>query len=223
MLPVGPLARLTVPGSPRWAYSTIAADLCGPWRRVSAQVLDHGLPARPAGPRRTRTGTKLVRAGAELVEEAIYADGEWLPAQPAVPPLRALLDRAAGEEALEALVSALDRLAGVEEPPVQPDAPEGWTVPSWAPMRTIISGTTPPPLRWSPPAGGHRRPELAALRPQPRPARLVGIPRGAPPIRREMSVHKGGHGAFPVTRRCHRIRRTGAIRGPVLRHRLSTL
>jgi hypothetical protein len=188
-LPVGALARLVSPEAPRWAYSTLAADLVGPWcrePRVSAEVLDHGLPSRPAGPRKVKTGSRLTRVGGDLVDVPIYRDGEWLPAQPAVPPLRALLDLAAGEGALEALVTVLDGLAGVEEIPLEPDAPEGWTVESWAPMRTVLSGQTPPPLRWSAPAGGARRPELAALRPETRPERLVGVPRSAPPISRAL-------------------------------------
>lgn len=189
VLPVGALSRLVSPGAPRWAYSVIAADLTGPWRReprVSAAVLDHGLPARPAGPRKVKVGSKLTRVGGDLVDVPIYADGEWLPAAPAVPPLRALLDRAAGDGALEALVTVLDGLAGVEEAPIEPDAPAGWVVDGWAPMRTVLSGQTPPPLRWSAPAGGARRPELAALRPESRPVRLVGVPRSAPPISRAL-------------------------------------
>jgi hypothetical protein len=189
VLPVRALARLVTPEAPRWAYSVIAADMTGPWRRelrVSAVVLDHGLPARPAGPRKVKTGSKLTRVGGALVEEPVYSDGEWLPAAPAVPPLRALLDVAAGEGVLEALVAVLDGLAEIAEIPIEPDAPEGWTVESWAPMRTVLSGQTPPPLRWSAPAGGARRPELAALRPQDRPERLVGVPRSAPPISRAL-------------------------------------
>jgi hypothetical protein len=189
VLPVGALARLVSPEAPRWAYSTLAADLCGPWRReprVSAEVLDHGLPARPAGLRQVRTGTRTVKTPGGLVEEPVYADGEWLPAQPAVPPMRGLLDLAGTDGALEALVTVLDGLAGVEEVPVEPDGPEGWVVDRWAPMRTILSGQVSPPLRWSAPAGGHRRPELAALRPESRPKRLVGVPRSAPPISRQL-------------------------------------
>jgi hypothetical protein len=189
VLPVAALARLTAPGSPRWAFTVLAADLCGPWRRVprvSAEVLERGLPARPAGPRKIFTGTKLVKTPGGPIDQPVYRDGEWLPAQPAVPPLKGLLDLAGTGGALLTLVEFLDGLAGVEDVPVEPDAPEGWTVESWAPMRTILSGQVPPPLRWTAPAGGHRRPELAAIRPDARPVRLVGVPRSAPPIFREL-------------------------------------
>lgn len=60
--------------------------------RVGAEVLEHGLAARPAGPQKVKSGSKLTRAGGEIIERPIYIDGEWLPAQPAVPPLRRLVD-----------------------------------------------------------------------------------------------------------------------------------
>lgn len=188
VLPVRPLAALVRPGSPRWAYAVLAADLCGPWRsapRVGDELLDRGLPARPERPSRVLDGYRDTRTSAGVVREPLYRDGPLLPAQAAVPPLRPVLKRAETEEALLALVQHLDALAGVQEPPTEPDAPEGWTAPSWAPMRSIISGQEPPPLRWEAPSRATGRPELAALRPRTeRHPRLIAMPRSAPPVLR---------------------------------------
>ncbi|WP_299957458.1 hypothetical protein [uncultured Modestobacter sp.] len=183
VLPVGPLARLVSPGVPRWAFTTVAADLTGPWRReprVGAEVLERGLPALPERPRLLVKDYRIVGG----LREAVYREtGEMLPAQAAVPPLRRLVELAGDQGTLVALVEHLDGLAGIDVAPTEPDAPEGWTVDGWPAMRTIM-GEVPPPLRWSPPVGGARRPELAALRPGATPERLVGVPRVAPPARR---------------------------------------
>jgi len=185
-LPLAPLGRLVSEGAPRWAYSCLAADMAGPWRRVprlGQQVLESGTPALPERPRQIHDGWREVRTASGTVREPMYRDGPLLPAQAAVPPLRRPMEAAGTEEALTAVLTVLDGLAG-QEPGKEPDCPPELVCESWPVMRTVISGHVPPPLRWTPPSPRPRRPELAALYPAAPHPRVVGVPRVAPPFRR---------------------------------------
>jgi hypothetical protein len=136
VLPVAALARLVVTGAPvgvqhdrRRPLRAVAPDDPGGRRGAGAWA------GRPSG--WTPEGEERVEAdpgrGRDHRETDLHRRG--VAARPA---RRAAAAPPGGpppgtEDTLEALVAVLNGLAGVEDVPVEPDAPEGWTVPSWAP------------------------------------------------------------------------------------------